>query len=124
MLTSIALVAIVVSARQSADLALYASFFLLGIGWGGFIPFQEVVWATYFGRRYLGAARSAGMPFALGLGATAPFATAFYYDRVGNYDGALLAVAVLALVAIVLITFVRRPERAERDSGLELARSG
>jgi OFA family oxalate/formate antiporter-like MFS transporter len=109
--TAVALTSIVLSARQSADLLLYGSFFLLGVGWGGFIPLQEVVWATYFGRRYLGAVRSAGMPFALGLSATAPFATAFYFDRVGNYDGALLAVAGLALVAIVLINLAGKPQR-------------
>jgi len=111
--TAISLVAIVLSAQQNADLVLYGSFFMLGVGWGGFIPLQEVVWATYFGRRYLGAVRSAGMPFALGLSATAPFATAFYYDRVGNYDGAFLAEAFLALLAIGLIGLAGKPQRPE-----------
>lgn len=112
--TAISLVMIVFSVRANADLFVYTSFFLLGVGWGGFIPLQEVVWAGFFGRRYLGAVRSAGMPFALFLSASAPLLTALYFDEVGNYDGAFLAVAFFALVAVVLISFASQPERPDR----------
>ncbi len=118
-LTAGALVAIVVTVNARADHLVYVAFFALGTGWGGFLPLQEVIWATFFGRRYLGAVRSAGMPFALGLSATAPVATAYYFDRVGDYDGAFLMVAFLALVAVLLISFARpptRPERAEESA--------
>jgi MFS family permease len=112
-LTAIALVTVVVSARNGADLVLFAGFFILGVGWGGFIPLQEVIWASFFGRRYLGAVRSAGMPFALGLSAGAPVLTALYFDQVGNYDGAFLAVAAFALVAVVLISIAAPPHRPD-----------
>ena len=74
----------------------YLGFFVLGLGWGGLIPLQEVIWATFFGRRYLGSVRSAGMPFSLVIGAGAPLLASVYFDRVGNYDGAFLTVAVIA----------------------------
>jgi len=107
-----AIVAIVFSVRAGADVLVYASFFVLGVGWGGLIPLQEVIWASFFGRRYLGSVRSAGLPFALIIQAGAPVATSFYFDRIGNYDGAFFAVAVAALVAVVLVLLARPPIRA------------
>jgi OFA family oxalate/formate antiporter-like MFS transporter len=108
---AIALVLIVVTVRLRLDPAVYASFVLLGFGWGGFIPLQEVIWATYFGRRYLGAVRSAGMPVALILQAGGPLAASIYFDRVGDYNGAFLGVAALSAAAVVLVQFLRRPGR-------------
>jgi MFS family permease len=87
-------------------------FFILGWGWGGMIPLQEVTWASYFGRRYIGAVRSAGMPFSIGLSAVVVQLVPFYYDRVGNYDGAFLAIAGSCLASSILILFVRQPQRA------------
>ncbi len=113
--TAISLTAVVLAVRARADVLVYTSFFFLGVGWGGLIPLQEVVWAGFFGRRYLGAVRSAGMPFALFLSASAPLATALYFDRVGNYDGAFLGVAFLALVAVGMIALAQRPERPDVD---------
>ncbi|MBM3138656.1 MAG: MFS transporter [Chloroflexi bacterium] len=114
-LTAAAMALIVVSVRARIDPLVYVAFFLLGTGWGGFIPLQEVVWATFFGRRYLGAVRSAGMPFALLLSASAPLLASLYFDQVGNYDGAFLAVAAFSLVAVLLISLARRPSRAAAE---------
>ena len=115
--TAISLVMVVFSVRAQAELLVYTAFFCLGIGWGGMIPLQEVVWASFFGRRYLGAVRSAGMPFALGMSASSPFLTALYFDRVGDYDGAFLTVAALAIVAAVLMSLVRPPRRRPAGGG-------
>lgn len=88
----------------------YVGFFLLGTGWGGMIPLQEVIWASFFGRRYLGAVRSAGLPFALLFGALAPWLVSYYHDQVGNYDGALLVVATLNVMSGVMLLFVPSPK--------------
>ncbi len=88
---------------------LYAGFITLGMGWGGMIPLQEVIWAGYFGRRYLGEVRSAALPIALTMGASGPWLSSWYYDRVGNYDGAFWAVALLNLVAALLIYATAKP---------------
>jgi cyanate permease len=114
--TGVSLVLIVVAVRMEMRWLVYTGFFGLGCGWGGLIPLQEVVWASYFGRRYLGAVRSAALPLALLLSASAPILTTLYFDRVGNYDGALLTVALLNVLAAGLLLCVRKPTRPARPA--------
>ena len=59
---------------------------LMGIGWGGLLPLQEVIWASVFGRRYLGSVRSTAMPFTYAMSALGPILVASYYDLAGSYD--------------------------------------
>jgi sugar phosphate permease len=110
LLTGGAIVIIVFAVQADTNWLVYMGFVLLGAGWGGLIPLQEVTWASYFGRRYIGAVRSAGLPFSIGLGAAGPLLASLYYDRVGNYDGAFLIVAGSCIVAATLILFVKRPD--------------
>ena len=95
--------------RAGADALIFLGFFTLGLGWGGLIPLQEVIWASFFGRRYLGSVRSAGLPFSLTLGAAAPFGASVYFDSVGNYDGAFLAIAAAAVIATMLVLAIPSP---------------
>ena len=83
-----------------------AGFFLLGLGWGGMIPLQEVIWASFFGRRYIGAIRGAAMPFMIALGSIAPISTSYYYDIVGNYDGAIITVGIANLISAIMILVI------------------
>lgn len=115
LLNAIALVTIVLSVRADAFPLILLGFALLGCGWSGFIPLQEVVWATFFGRRYLGAVRSAGLPVALAISASAPLLMAVYFDRIGNYDGAFLAIAALSLLGGGLLMAAKAPIRVERE---------
>lgn len=112
--SAIAMVLILVAAEAHAHVPLTVGFVLMGWGFGGAIPLQETIWASYFGRRYIGAVRSAALPVALFLGAGAPLAVSAYYDRVGNYRGIFFFIAGLWLLAAVLATFVRRPRRLAR----------
>ena len=88
---------------------LYAGYIGLGMGWGGMIPLQEVIWAGYFGRRYLGSIRGVAMPVSMIMGASAPLLSSYYYDVVGNYDGAITVVAGLNLASAVMILLVPKP---------------
>ncbi len=108
--TGLALFAIVGSVATGNLFWIYAAFFLLGLGWGGMIPLQEVIWGAYFGRRYLGAVRSAALPFALLLGAAAPLAVSYYHDQTGAYDGALLVVAGLNVLSGLLLQGIPAPQ--------------
>jgi len=110
--TGLALFLIVgaVSTRQLP--LIYVAYVMLGLGWGGMIPMQEVIWARFFGRKHLGAIRGAGMPFSLLLGAVAPWAVSYYHDVVGEYDGALLIVAGLNVMSGLLIFLVPPPRRS------------
>jgi len=112
--TGTSLIVIAFSVRENADPWVWFGFFLLGCGWGGMIPLQEVIWATFFGRRYLGAVRSAGLPFSLVLGAGSPLVVSIYFDQVGNYHGALLAIALLNMASGVMLMFIRKPQRPEK----------
>lgn len=114
-ITGAAMVMITASVHTDSHLFVYFAFFVLGCGWGGMIPLQEVIWATFFGRRYLGSVRSAGLPFALILGAGAPLLASFYFDQVGNYDGAFYTVAGMNVVAAFLLLIIPRPKRPDRD---------
>ena len=105
-LTGVSVVVIVAAVAHRVDWAVYGGFFLLGCGWGGMIPLQEVIWASFFGRRYLGSVRGAALPVALIVGAGGPLAVSYYFDVVGSYDGALLIVAAMSLCSAVMLWFV------------------
>lgn len=108
-LTGLALVAIVLALQSGAQPMIYAAFALLGTGWGGMIPLQEVIWGAFFGRRYLGAVRSAALPVALLIAAAAPYLVALHRDMSGRYDESMLLVAGLNVLSGVLIYCVRPP---------------
>ena len=109
--TGLALFMIVVAVAGQQLIWIYAAYVLLGLGWGGMIPMQEVIWANFFGRRHIGAIRGAGMPFTLALGAAAPRLVSYYHDLVGVYDGALFVVATLNVLSGVLIFLVPPPSK-------------
>lgn len=108
--TGISLFVIVFGTQAQSLPVLIGGFALMGIAWGGMIPLQEVIWATFFGRRYLGAVRSAALPLTLLITAGSPLATSYYRDVVGNYDGAIIAVGVLNLISAILIASLKRPK--------------
>ncbi|NKB98391.1 MAG: MFS transporter [Pseudomonadales bacterium] len=109
--TGLALFMIVGAVATQELLLIYFAYVVLGLGWGGMIPMQEVIWARFFGRKHIGAIRGAGLPFSLLLGAIAPWAVSYYHDVVGVYDGALLVVATLNVFSGVLIFLVPPPKK-------------
>ena len=121
LITGASILVITLSVRADNDPVIWTGFLLLGFGWGGMIPLQELIWATFFGRRHLGSVRSAGLPFSLFLGAGAPLLVSEYVDRVGDYDGAFFTVAGLNLAAAVLLMFIRKPTRKTPDAEAEAA---
>jgi hypothetical protein len=108
-LTGISLVILVTAVNAHLGWLVIAGFLILGSGWGGMIPLQEVTWASYFGRRHIGAVRSAGLPFSILLGAGAPLLVSAYYDWRGDYNGALLVIAGSCFVSAVAILFLTKP---------------
>lgn len=108
-LTGSALFAIVFSVDTGSLFWIYASYVLLGLGWGGMMPLTEVIWAGYFGRRYLGAVRSAALPFTLLLGAGAPLAVSWHHDLTGSYTDGLLVVATLNVLSALMLQLIPPP---------------
>jgi len=113
-ITGVSVILIVLSVQARIDVLVYASFLLMGVGWGGLIPLQEVIWASYFGRRYLGAVRSTAMPFSFAMSAAGPIIAAAYYDQVGNYDNVFLAMALCNLGSAVML--MRMSDRVSSKS--------
>lgn len=102
-ITGLSVMVIVLSVGAQNQLLAYLGFLLMGVGWGGLIPLQEVIWASFFGRRYLGSVRSMAMPFSFALSALGPIVVAYYYDLVGNYDLALLAIGACNLTSAAML---------------------
>lgn len=110
-ITGVSLIIIVLGVRTRLDWLVYGTFLFMGIGWGGLIPLQEVIWASVFGRRYLGSVRSTALPFTFALTAIGPVAAAWYYDSFGNYDLAFVIMALCNLLAggMLLMLSEQRP---------------
>ncbi len=111
-ITGLSVMLIVFSVAAHIDLLVYGGFLFMGLGWGGLLPLQEVIWASFFGRRYLGSVRSTAMPFTFGMSALGPVLVAYYYDLVGNYDLALLAIAVCNLASAIMLYRIRHSDAA------------
>ena len=114
-----AMVVIVIAAQTGDIVTLAIGFFVVGWGIGGQIPLQETIWASYFGRRYIGAVRSVAMPFTMLISASGPILVASYFDRFGNYDAAMFGVGGAWAVAAVLILVARRPRLPESSEAAE-----
>jgi len=102
-ITGSAILLIVWSINQQLDFWVYGGFLLMGVGWGGLLPLQEVIWASVFGRRYLGSVRSTAMPFTFGMSALGPILVAYYYDIAGNYDLSLVVIASCNLASAFML---------------------
>ncbi len=95
---------------------LYGAIFTLGIGIGGVVTVQEVVWADFFGRLSLGTVRSLAQPFTIVSSAGGPVFAGFAYDHFGSYTTAFhlfTATYVAAAVLIMLTPTPRRPASAD-----------
>ena len=104
-------VAVIVPGTNALSTPLVAAGFLLfGTGIAGLIPMQELVWASFFGRRHIGAVRGVGMPLQVAISAPGPVIVSAYFDRVGDYDGVLLVLGALALVSIAIVLVVPDPQ--------------
>ena len=90
---------------------LYASIFTLGLGIGGVVTVQEVVWADFFGRLTLGSVRSLAQPFTIVSSAGGPVFAGFAYDHFGSYATAfhLFIATYVAAAVLILLTPSPRP---------------
>lgn len=103
---------LVIQAAPSGDWWLIAgALAVMGFGIGGNIPIQDMFWAEYFGRRYLGAVRSIGFPIAMGINAITPIAVALSYDLIGSYDYAFYTCAAFWAGSALLCLMLRLPAK-------------
>jgi MFS family permease len=111
-LNAVSALGIVLSLDADNSTMLYVSLVCWGIGFGGVVPMQELIWATYFGRAHIGRVRSVAMPM-LGLAsALGPQFAARVYDAAGSYSFAFVVFAGMSLLAGVC-AFIARPPSKE-----------
>ena len=101
--------ALIVPMTSGPYALVFVPFVLFGFGVGGMIPLVEFTWASYFGRRHIGAVRSAGLPVVTLIAVLGPILTGVYFDRRGDYDGAFLGLAAVILAGSLLIFISRKP---------------
>ena len=97
--------------RGELPLILLLGCTLIGVGFGGQIPLQETIWGSFFGRRYLGAVRSVGMPFSILFGAVAVPGAAYWAEVRGGLDAPFIATAICWFVGAVLVLFIPKPSK-------------
>jgi MFS family permease len=96
-------------ARADTATGAYVSSGIFGVGMGGFGLLSEVVWASFFGRKYLGSIRGAGMVLQLGGNASGSLISAFLYDLRGNYQDAFKVVVTALTASFVMLLLAKRP---------------
>lgn len=98
-------------AQAETLLAAYVGAAIYGVGLAGSGLLSEVVWADFFGRRYLGSIRGATIPFQMVGNASGSLIAAFLFDIRGNYSDAFVLVLSLYGMSAVLLLMARRPRR-------------
>lgn len=76
---------------------------------GGMIPLSEFIWASFFGRRFIGAVRGTALPITVIVAGSGPQIVGYFRDQVGDYDGAFLGMAAAWTVAGIVVALLRRP---------------
>lgn len=103
---------VVINAGPTGNFAMIAgALAIMGAGIGGNIPIQDMFWAEYFGRRYLGAVRAVGFPVAMGISALTPSLVALAYDLIGSYDYAFYVCSGLWAASAILCLMLRLPAK-------------
>ena len=78
----------------------------------GYGLLSEVVWADFFGRRYLGSIRGVTMVFQLAGNAGGSLIAAFLFDLRGNYGTAFTVILVMFGASFFMLLLARRPHKA------------
>ena len=100
---------LVISVGEQSVVLMFPIFGLWGFGVGGMIPITEFIWASYFGRRHIGAVRTTALPITVVLAASGPLFVGGYFDQVGDYDGAFFAMTASLLLGSALVLITRKP---------------
>lgn len=94
----------------AADLpVLYVYAVLHGLTFGGYAALSNVAWATYFGRRHMGAIRGFVTPISTVMGAFSPVLAGLMWDRLGSYTWPFTMYSAAWVVAGALMLLARPP---------------
>jgi OFA family oxalate/formate antiporter-like MFS transporter len=115
---------IIFSLGSGSSTLLYVFMIGWGVGFGGYVPIQELIWATYFGRQHIGKVRSVAIPILGVTSAIGPQLAARVYDAAGSYKYAFVLFASSSAIGAVCILWARPPRRSvTAELGRSLASS-
>lgn len=120
-LSGLGALVMLLSSHTGTHWLMFPAFFLWGFGFGGGIPLSEYIWASYYGRRYIGAVRSVGVPFGIVFGASGGLLVARYFDATGSYTGAWFGMIGSYLIGAALILSSREPPPKVARAAVEAA---
>jgi len=89
---------------------------IAGLGIGGWVGLNQVVWADYFGRAHLGAISGITRPFITVSSATGPLYIAALADLSGSYSLSMLVMTAswwFCALFLMLVKPAKRPARLE-----------
>jgi MFS family permease len=95
------------------DIALLAGA-IAGLGIGGWVGLNQVVWASYFGRDHVGAISGAVRPFVTLSGATGPLYVAALADVFDSYTVSIIVMAASWWVCAALLFLIKPPRLPQR----------
>jgi MFS family permease len=87
---------------------------IAGLGIGGWVGLNQVVWAAYFGRDHVGAISGSVRPFVTLSGATGPLYVAALADAFDSYTVSIIVMAASWWVCAALLLLLRPPRLPER----------
>ncbi len=119
---SVCTAGIVLALNAESSLLLYMFLIGWGLGFGGFVPLQELIWATYFGRENIGKVRSIALPLLGVATAVGPQFAAWIYDATGSYDTAFVAFAATSALAAFCVVVARPPAGGGRATTTDRSR--
>jgi MFS family permease len=107
--TSACMLGMIFALGSGSGVLLYVFMIGWGLGFGGFVPLQEMIWATYFGRQHIGRVRSVAIPILGICMAVGPQLAARVYDAAGSYGYAFGLFAACSAAAALCILWAKPP---------------
>lgn len=80
-----------------------------GIAWGTRGPLMMAIRADYFGRTHFSAIAGASQPIVMAGMTGGPLVAGFLYDRTGDYEAALIVLAIVSVFGSLFWVFASRP---------------
>ncbi|MBI2352442.1 MAG: MFS transporter [Deltaproteobacteria bacterium] len=91
--------------------AVYAGFFIYGVGLGGSQVLQEIIWANYFGRISLGRVRGLGFLITQFFSAGGPPFFGFLFDLTKSYLLSFILFTLALVISAFLILLAQPPQK-------------
>jgi MFS family permease len=87
-----------------------------GMTQGGFTSMQQIIFANYFGRRYLGSIQGTTRGIQTIAQAAGPLAAAAVFDASGGYFGIIVAYSIALIISAVAVFFSRKPQPLNQET--------